>query len=412
VVVGAGFAGLQVAERLAGAEVGVTLVDRRNYNTFQPLLYQVATAGLDEGDVAHTVRALFADDTNIEVRLGTVVGVDRDARRVELEDGTALCYDALVLAAGATTNDFGVPGVADHAFPLYTLTEAIRLRSQIIRCFEATEHEPGLAGAGALTCVIVGGGPTGVETAGTMAELFTKVLASGYRRADVHHARVVLVEMGDELLAAFRPPSRRHALETLRARGVELRFHERVVEVTPDAVRFASGELLATRTVVWTAGVKANPLADRLGLAQTAGGRIVVNADLSVPDAPEVFVVGDLAAPTDEAGRPLPQLAPVAMQGGRHAGEQLLRRLSGKPTRPFRYRDKGTMATIGRRAAVADLPLGVSLRGTIAWLAWLVLHLFFLIGFQNRAQVLLQWAWNYLTWNWGPRLILEPDRDQ
>jgi NADH:ubiquinone reductase (H+-translocating) len=409
VVVGAGFAGLQVARHLAGTEVDVTLIDRRNYNTFQPLLYQVATSGLDEGDIAHTIRPLFADDANVDVELGTVVGVDRAGHRVDLDDGTSLAYDALVLAAGATTNDFGVPGVAEHAFPLYTLTEAIRLRHQILGCFEATEHEPHLAEAGTLTCVIVGGGPTGVETAGTMAELFTKVLAAGYRHADVQQARVVLVEMGDELLSGFRPASRRHARETLQRRGVELRFDERVVEVTAAGVRLASGELLATRTVVWTAGVTANPLADVLGFPRTGGGRIVVDADLSVPDVPEVFVVGDLAAPLGKGDRPLPQLAPVAMQGGRHAAEQVLRRLRGEPTRPFRYRDKGTMATIGRRAAVADLPLGISLRGTVAWLAWLLLHLIYLIGFRNRAQVLVQWAWNYLTWNWGPRLILDPD---
>ena len=410
VVVGAGFAGLQVVRHLAGTEVDVTLVDRRNYNTFQPLLYQVATAGLDEGDVAHTVRALFADDANVDVELGTVVGVDRDAHRVSLEGGTSLPYDALILAAGATTNDFGVPGVADHAFPLYTLSEAIRLRHQILTCFERTERDPDLAATGALTFVVVGGGPTGVETSGTMTELFSKVLASGYRHADVHRARVVLVEMGDELLSAFRPASRRHARDTLRNRGVELRFRERVVEITPGAVRFASGELLATRTVVWTAGVKANPLADILGFAQTDGGRITVEPDLSVPGDPDVFVVGDVAAPRDREGRVLPQLAPVAMQGGRHAAEQVRRRLRGEPTEPFRYHDKGTMATIGRRAAVADLRLGISLRGSIAWIAWLGLHLIYLVGFQNRVQVLLRWAWNYLTWNWGPRLILDSDR--
>lgn len=408
VVIGGGFAGLQVVRRLVDEPVDVTLIDQRNYNTFQPLLYQVATAGLDEGDVAHTIRAIFAHDRNVDVQLGTVVGVDRDARQVELEDGASIPYDALVVAAGATTNDFGVPGVAEHAFPLYTLGEAIRLRHQILGCFEATEREPARARDGSLTCVIVGGGPTGVETAGTMAELFTKVLASGYRRADVSHARVVLVEMGTELLGSFRPASRRHAEQTLRARGVDVRFSDQVVEVTPAGARFASGELLATRTVVWTAGVKANPLADRLGLPQTRGGRIAVEPDLSVRESPDVFVVGDVAAPTDR-GRLLPQLAPVAMQTGAHAGEQVLRRLRGEPTRPFRYRDKGTMATIGRRAAVADLPLGVTLRGTVAWLAWLVLHLVYLVGFQNRAQVLLQWAWNYLTWDWGPRLILDPD---
>jgi NADH:ubiquinone reductase (H+-translocating) len=409
VVVGAGFAGLQAVHRLAGEPVNVTLVDRRNYNTFQPLLYQVATAGLDEGSVAHTIRAIFADDANVEVQLGTVLGIDRARRIVELDDGGALPYDALVLAVGATTNDFGIPGVAAHAFPLYTLTEAIRVRQHVLSCFEATERDPPLVDDGVLTCVIVGGGPTGVETAGTMAELFHKVLWKGYRRADVRRARVILIEMGTELLSNFRAASRRHARETLEDRGVEIRFGERVAQVSSTGVRLASGEHLATRTVIWTAGVRVNPLADRLGLEQNHGGRIVVEPDLSLPGDPTIFVVGDVAAPKAKNGQILPQLAPVAIQAGVHAGEQVLRRLNGEPTRPFRYRDKGTMATIGRRAAVADLPFGITLQGTIAWLAWLILHLVYLIGFQNRAQVLIQWAWNYCTWDWGPRLVLDPD---
>lgn len=406
VVVGGGFAGLRAVRRLAPAPVDVILVDQRNYNTFQPLLYQVATAGLDEGDVAHTIRAIFADDTNVDVQLGTVVGIDRTEQTVMLQDGAALSYDALVVAAGATTNDFGTPGVAEFAFPLYTLSEAIRLRQHVLSCFEATERQPALVDDGALTCVIVGGGPTGVETAGTMSELFTKVLSKGYRRADVSRARVVLVEMGTELLTAFRPASRRHAQRTLERRGVEVRFGERVAEVSSHGARLVSGEELVTRTVVWTAGVRANPLADVLGVEQTRGGRIPVEADLSLTGAPEVFVVGDIAAPRGRDGQLLPQLAPVAMQTGAHAAEQVVRRLHGQPTHPFRYRDKGTMATIGRRAAVADLRFGISLRGTVAWLAWLVLHLVYLMGFQNRAQVLIQWAWNYLTWDWGPRLVL------
>jgi NADH dehydrogenase len=232
------------------------------------------------------------------------------------------------------------------------------------------------------------------------------VLSKGYRRADVGRARVVLIEMGTELLTGFRPASRRHAQQTLEGRGVGVRFGARVAEVSPHGVRLASGEELVTRTVVWTAGVRANPLADALGVEQTRGGRIPVEPDLSLAGAPEVFVVGDIAAPRGRDGQLLPQLAPVAMQTGAHAAEQVVRHLNGQPTRPFRYRDKGTMATIGRRAAVADLPFGISLRGTVAWLAWLVLHLVFLIGFQNRAQVLIQWAWNYVTWDWGPRLVL------
>ncbi len=408
-VVGAGFAGLRAVRRLATEPVDVTLVDRHNYNTFQPLLYQVATAGLDEGGVAHTIRTIFADHANVEVQLATVAGIDFSDRIVTLEDGGALGYDALILAAGATTNDFGIPGVADHALPLYTLSEAIQLRQHILRWFEAAERDPTLVNDGALTCVIVGGGPTGVETAGALAELFTKVLSKGYRRVDVGRARVVVVEMATELLASFRPASRQHALDSLTDRGVEVRFGERVSEVSARGVRLASGEELLPRTVIWTAGVRPNPLAERLGLEPGPGGRIVVEPDLSLPDRPEVFVVGDIAAARDGTERLLPQVAPVAMQAGTHAAAQVARRVRGQPTRPFRYRDKGTMATIGRSAAVADLPLGITLSGTVAWLAWLLLHLIYLIGFENRAQVLIQWAWNYCTWNWGPRLVIERD---
>jgi NADH dehydrogenase len=409
VVVGAGFAGLRAVHRLSSEPVDVTLVDRHNYNTFQPLLYQVATAGLDEGGVAHTIRAIFANDANVEVQLGTVLGIDFTKRAVALDDGGSLDYDALVLAAGATTNDFGIPGVAEFAFPLYTLSEAIDLRQHVLNCFEDTERDPALVDGGALTVVIVGGGPTGVETAGMLAELFTKVLPKGYRRADVSRARVIVIEMGTELLANFRPASRENARETLADRGVDVRFGERVAEVSARGVRLESGEEVMTRTVVWTAGVRPNPLADLLGLQQGAGGRIQVEPDLSVPERPEVFVIGDLAASQSRSGQLLPQLAPVAMQAGTHAGEQVLRHLHGRPTQPFRYRDKGTMATIGRHAAVADLPFGITLRGPIAWLAWLVLHLYYLIGFENRAQVLVQWAWNYCTWNWGPRLVIHRD---
>lgn len=409
-MIGAGFAGLRAVRRLATEPVDVVLVDRHNYTTFQPLLYQVATAGLDEGGVAHTIRAIFAKDDHVELLLGTVSGIDLAARTVQLRDDASVGYDALILAAGATTNDFGIPGVSDHAFPLYTLSEAIQLREHILCCFEDAERQPTLVEAGALTVVVVGGGPTGVETAGMLAELFSKVLPRGYRNIDVRGAaRVIVIEMGAELLANFRPASRRHALQELDDRDVEVRFGARVAEVSARGVRLASGEELATHTVVWTAGVRANTLADRLELEQTPGGRIVVDPDLSLPDRPEVFVAGDIAAPRDREGHLLPQLAPVAMQAGTHAAEQALRHLDGQPTKPFRYRNKGTMATIGRHAAVADLPFRITLRGTVAWFAWLLLHLIYLIGFENRAQVLVQWAWNYMTWNWGPRLVMSRD---
>lgn len=410
VVVGAGFGGLAAARELAG-RCELTLVDRHNYNTFQPLLYQVATAGLDPGDVAHTVRTLCREQRAVRVLEDRVDGVDLDTREVHLADGGALPYDALVLAAGARVSWFGVPGARQHAFALYTLIDAMRLRSHILECFESAERDPAYADDGALTFVVVGGGPTGVEMAGAMIELFHTVLARDFRRIDPACARVVVLEMGSSLLAPFRPRSRGRALDTLRTRGVEVRLGERVTAVEPSKVVLASGEVIPARTCVWTAGVQVHGLADRLGLAQDRSGRILVAHDLSVPGHPDVFVIGDLAAARGRDGALLPQLAPVAIQTGRHAGRQIARRLQGRPTRRFRYVDKGTMAAIGRRAAVADLRFGLSLTGTVAWLAWLFLHLLYLISFRRRFQVLVSWAWSYLAWDWGPRLVTPVGRE-
>ena len=408
VVVGAGFGGLNAAAALARAPVEVTLIDRENYHGFSPLLYQVATAGLGPDDIAHPVRAIFARQPNVDVRLGTVTAVDLDRRVVEVRGEEALAYDYLVLAAGSVTNDFDIPGVAEHGLPLKSLPDAVRLRNHILECFERADADPSLVDDGILTFVIAGGGPTGVELAGALRELISNNLATDFHRLAVGRARVVVVEMTDHLLAGFSGASQVEALHTLRAKGVEVHLGQAIASVGPRTVTLGDGTVVATRTVIWTAGVRANPLAGGLGLPQGRAGAVQVGPDLSVPGHREVFVIGDLAAATGAKGQPLPQLAPVAIQAGRHVARCIGRHARGRPTRPFRYRDKGIMATIGRRAAVADLPLGLHLTGTMGWLSWLGVHLVFLIGFRNRAVVLLNWSWNYLTWDRGSRVILEP----
>lgn len=409
VIVGAGFGGIDCARELANKPLEVTLVDRHNFHTFQPLLYQVATSGLSSSDVAYPIRGIFRDAGNVRFRTGEVAGVDWDAKRLALTDGTALAFDHLVLAAGATTNWFGVEGASKYAFPLYGLDDAIRLRNHVIGQFERTDADPCLLEQGSLCFVVLGGGPTGIETAGALTELFGMVFAKDFRRLDVGAARVVVLEMGDTLLGAFSQRAQRYAVEQLRARGVEVRLHEQVIAVGANSVTLASGEVVPTRTVVWAAGVRANPLADRLDVAQTRGGRIVVAPDLRIPAQPHSFVIGDLAAIEGAGDALLPQVAQVAKQSGTYVGKLLVGSVIGKPVRRrFRYRDRGSMATIGRNAAVADLPPGIRLTGIVAWMAWLFLHLLYLVGFRNRLSVLLSWGWSYLTWDRGPRLILEP----
>jgi NADH:ubiquinone reductase (H+-translocating) len=405
VVVGAGFGGLEVARGLKGAPVELTLVDQHNFHTFQPLLYQVATAGLSPTDVAHVVRGLFHRQSNVRFQQGSVTGVDWVARALQLEGQPDLPFDHLVVAAGASVTWFGTPGAAEHAFPLYTLSDATHLRDHVLARFEAADRDPTLVDRGGLTFVVVGGGPTGVETAGALAELFTMVFRKDYPGLDVTRAQVVLVEMQDHLLHPFTAPSRRHALETLRSRGVDVRLGAQVESVSCDAVTLSGGDVLPCHTLVWAAGVEANPLAAVLDVPTGRGGRIDVEPDLRVPGRPGAWAIGDVAAATDRRGEVLPQLAPVAMQSGRHVARQIRRLLEGRPTAPFRYRNKGIMATIGRRAAVAELPGRIHLSGALAWVAWLALHLVTLVGPRNRASVLINWAWNYLTWDRGPRLI-------
>jgi NADH dehydrogenase len=403
VVVGAGFGGLAVARGLAEAPVRVTVVDRNNFHTFLPLLYQVATSGLNAADVAHSVRAVFQRCENVDARLGTVTGVDWEGRRVLLDDEPHLPFDHLVVAVGSSTNYFGVDGAPEHAFPLYSLNDAVRLRNRVLEQFEAADRDPSLVDEGALTFVIVGGGPTGVELAGAMAELFDKVLRRDFAALRIDRARVVLVEMADTLLTPFQRRSQRHAVDALRRRGVDVRLATTVESVEEGHVVLAGGERVPTRTLIWAAGVQASPLAASLGVELGPGGRIVVGDDLAVPGRTGAWAIGDVA----HVGAP--QLAPAAMQMGALVAGNIRRTIAGEPTLPFHYRNKGTMATIGRRAAVTELPHLPPLVGSVAWVAWLFLHLWMLIGFRNRVSVLVNWAWNYLTWDRGPRIILRSE---
>ncbi|MBW3602161.1 MAG: NAD(P)/FAD-dependent oxidoreductase [Actinobacteria bacterium] len=408
VVVGAGFAGLAAARALARAAVRVTVVDRHNYHTFQPLLYQVATAGLDPQDIGHSARGILVRRPGLAFRLGTVTRVDPGRRELCLADGDILSYDYLVLAAGAVTSTYGIPGVAEHAHPLKTLPDALRLRNHLLRRFEAAAVRPELVDDGALTVVVAGGGPTGVEMAGALVELFDLLLRRDFPRLRADRARVVLVELEDHLLSAFAPGLRDSCVATLRRRGVQVRLGRAIERVDVTSVRLDDGEVVAAHTLVWTAGVRASPLAEALGAPTGPGGRVVVGPDLQVPGVPGVFAAGDMAVP--EAGV-LPQLAPAAIQSGRHAARQIRRLLVGEPTRPFRYRDRGIMATVGRDAAVAQLPAGVRVDGRPAWWAWLLLHLVELVGFRNRVSVLVNWTWSYLTYDRAARLILDASEE-
>ena len=413
VVVGVGHGGLECVKALKGQPVDVLLVDRNNYHKFQPLLYQVATAGLDVGDITQAARHVLHGQDNADFRLATVTGLDAAPNQITVLDGPPISYDYLVLAAGASTAYFGVEGAQEFGFPLKNVPDAVALRSHILRQFEAANRNPALVDEGALDVVVVGGGPTGVETAGALRELFERVLTRDYPGLDVGRARVVLVDGSDELMTPYAPNLRAYTERELKERGAEVRLGANVLRVSPEGVVLDDGARIEARTVVWAAGVRANPLADELGVEQTSGGRVVVDDVLRVPGAPGVYAIGDLAGASDASGELYPQVAQVAIQQGRHVAAQILRDRAGLALEPFVYTDLGMMATIGRNAAILQLPSGFTLKGFVAWLGWALIHVLKLAGFQNKLSVMLSWAYNYVTYERGPRLILtaEPEHD-
>ncbi len=402
VIIGCGFAGLAAAKGLGSAPVRVVVVDRSNHHLFQPLLYQVATAALNPSDIAAPIRRVLRRQRNTEVILADVDAIDVQGRRVVLADGE-VSFDYLIVATGVTHSYFGNDGWSSHAPGLKSLDDALEIRRRMLLAFEAAERETDPERRRAwMTFVIVGGGPTGVELAGTLREVARYTLERDFRHIDPTTARVVLIEGADRILQAFTPGLSRSAREQLQTKGVEVHEGRLVTGIDAQGVMMGA-ESIRARTVLWAAGVAASPLAASLGVPLDRVGRVVVERDLSVPGHPEVFVVGDLMA-LEQEGRQLPGVAPVAMQSGSYVADAIKRRLKGKTPPPFMYLDKGSMATIGRGAAIADLR-GFRTTGMIAWLIWLFVHILFLIGFRNRMIVLFQWAWSYVTYDRGARLI-------
>jgi NADH dehydrogenase len=407
VIVGGGFGGLYAARTLRNVPVQVTLLDRRNHHTFQPLLYQVATAALSPGDIASPIRSVLRKQANVEVLLAEAVAIDRAARRVVLADGE-ISYDYLIVAAGATHAYFGHDEWQRDAPGLKSLEDALDIRRRVLIAFERAERQadPGRRRA-LLTFVVVGGGPTGVEMAGALAEISRQSLARDFRHFDPTSARIVLVEAGPSILATFPEPLRRAAHRDLVALGVDVRVNTRVTGIEPGRVHFGD-EQVDAETVVWAAGVAASPLGATLGVPLDRSGRVLVEADLTVPGDSRVFVIGDLASRMQD-GHPLPGVAQTAIQMGRYAAGAIAADLAGRPRPPFRYRDLGNMATIGRASAIADFGW-LRLRGLIAWLAWALVHIMNLIGFRNRVIVMIQWAWAYISYQRGIRLITGEER--
>ena len=405
IVVGAGFGGLRAARALGKSGLSVLVLDRNNYHGFWPLLYQVATAGLEPEAIAYPVRAIFREHRNVEFRMAEVERVDFD-RKLVLTDQDDYPYDYLILAAGSTNNYFGNEQLARNTFGLKDIDEAEHLRNQVLCCFEqAVATSDPVHRSSLLTFVIVGGGPTGVELAGAMAELFRHVLRKDFPTLDVSQARVILVEASDGILSTFPESLQRSAMKRLQEMGVEVRTGKTVESADGTCVRFKDGSELAAATTIWTAGVRGATLVDRLDLPTGRGRRIPVTPHLNLKDRPEVFVIGDLAYLEGyRDGQAYPMVAPVAIQQGQQAAYNVRALATGQQPRPFRYQERGNMATIGRRAAIMDA-FGLRLSGRVAWVGWLVVHLIMLIGFRNRLVVLTNWAFNYFTYERGVRLI-------
>lgn len=409
VVVGCGFGGLSLILKLRHAPVDITLVDKRNYHLFQPLLYQVATAALSAAEVAHPARSIFRNARNVTVLLDEAVGVEPDARKLLLRGSQPLDYDVLVLATGVEYNYFGHPEWRDIAPSLKDLSDAQEIRRLLLLAFERAESCPDAAERQRrLTFVLVGGGPTGVELAGSIAELARFALRRDFRNIDPRSTRVVLLEAGPRILAGFSASLSAYATRALERMGVEVRTNSPVRDIDANGVSTDDAHFAST-LVVWCAGVRVVQVGDWLGIATVGNGRLPVRPDLSIADHPEIFVLGDVAAASDRSGRPLPQLAPVAKQQGAYVATAIKARLEGRVPAPFRYKDWGMLAIIGRSAAAVDFG-AVRLTGFAGWLVWVFAHILFLIGFRNRIAVFLDWAWEWFTYARGVRLIVTPRR--
>jgi NADH dehydrogenase len=406
VVIGAGFGGLRVARRLRNAPVDVLVIDRHNHHTFMPLLYEVATAGLAADDIAQPVRAILRGARNVRFLLAEVTGVDLDARRV-VTDACGVPYDYLVISAGTVTNYFGMASVERNAIGLKDLSEANAIRSRILRNFErATVERDGTARERLMTIVVVGGGPTGVELAGALAELKRHVLRRDYPALDMAGARVILIEATGRLLPAMPTGLQRKAHDQLRALGVDVRLGAVVTDVSEDAVTLRGGETIGSSNVIWVAGTRGAPLGAAMGLHLAPDGRISVSDTLQLGGRPEAYAIGDITVLQGPGGRPYPMLAQVALQQGDLAARNILCAVGGEPPLGFHYRDRGTMATVGRRMAVAHV-FGLQFSGSFAWALWLVVHLLAIIGLRNRAAVLLNWIWNYVRYDRASRLVTD-----
>ena len=403
VIVGAGFGGLNAARALRRAAVSITLVDRNNYHLFQPLLYQVATAGLTPNEIAYPTRSIFRNQKNVDVCMTEVVGVDLDGRRLRTADGE-IPYDYLVLAMGARTDFFGIDGIAEHGLALKDVDDAVTIRNHVLHALERAALETDEARRREwLTIVVVGGGPTGVEMAGALSELIRVALKKDYRWLQPSEVRILLLEAAPRMLPGMPEDLAADAVTRLRRKHVDVRLDRRVEGFDGASVRVAGGDPIPARTLIWSAGVRIADLAAEIGTPAAKQGRLIVEPTLALPGHPEVFVVGD-ATYMEDGGEPLPMMAPVAIQMGRTAGENIARAVEGREQVAFRYRNPGSLATIGRNAAVAYIG-GIKFRGFLAWVVWLVVHLMQLVGFRNRLVVLINWAWDYFLYERAVRLI-------
>ncbi len=404
VIVGAGFGGLMAAQKLARAPVRITLIDRHNYHLFQPLLYQVAIAGLVPSQIAYPLRTIFRRQKNLTFQMGSVTAIDFEARFVKL-DGSIIAYDYLVLAAGGQTNFFGLPAIEREGYQLKDIDSAVATRNHLLDMFEQASREVDAAKRRELlTFVVVGGGPTGVETAGALAELIGHVMTKDYPNMDLKEVRVLLLEAGDHLMGNYPPELRKATFDLLSAKHVEIRLSTKLVDYNGLQVTLGDGQQIPARTLIWTAGVRATELMEALAFKRETSGRAAVEPTLQLPGHPEVFVIGDAAYMVNGGGQALPMLATVAQQQARAAVKNIRRMLKGDRPEAFHYSDPGLLATIGRNAAVARI-FGLSFSGFIAWAIWVVLHIYRLIGFRNRLVVLINWAWDYFFYESQVRLI-------